>query len=133
MVALSKDKKTNERAGVDYSDPVAAGAQIFAGALVVLDAIGYAQPGTTAVGLTARGVAQENVDNSAGADGDLNAPSKSGRFHFANDGTIARVDIGSNAYIVDDQTVADNDGGTTRSIAGVIKDVDSDGVFVQVG
>lgn len=133
MVALTKDRNTKRRDGVDFNDPAAAAVQFFAGAMVCLDAAGNATPGATSATLTARGVAQDNVDNSAGLAGDLNVPSMVGTFHFANDGTIDRANIGDTAYIVDDQTVADNNGGATRSVAGVIKDVDADGVWVQIG
>ncbi len=133
MVALTQDRPTPERAGVDQADPVAAGAVIYAGALVALNATGYAVPGATATGLVARGVAQEAVDNSAGADGAVSVASKRGVFRFANDGSVGRADIGATAYIVDDQTVANNDATGTRSAAGKIIDVDSVGVWVQVG
>ncbi len=133
MVALTKDRNTPRRDGVDFNDPAAAAAQFYAGSIVCLDAAGNATPGATSTTLTARGVAEENVDNSAGAAGDLNVPSRAGLFKFANDGTIDRANIEGTAYIVDDQTVADNDGTATRSVAGVIKQVDADGVWVQIG
>ena len=68
-MALSKDRNTKRRDGVLYSDPAAAGAVIYAGALVVIDAAGNAAPGSTATGLRARGLAQEQVNNSAGIAG----------------------------------------------------------------
>ena len=46
---------------------------------------------------------------------------------------IAQADVGNNAYIVDDQTVAKTDGGGTRSIAGVIEGFDGTSVLVRVG
>lgn len=133
MVALAADKAAMKRDGKRRNDPVAANVQIYAGALVCLNATGYATPGAVATTLTTRGVAQENVNNVGGADGALTVETESGVFHFANDGTIARADIGNTAYVVDDQTVADNDGTGTRSIAGEIIDVDADGVWVDVG
>jgi len=132
MVALTQDKKTIQRDGVNFNDPVGAGVQIFAGALVVLNATGYLVPATTATGLARPTVAQENVDNSAGADGDVSCESKKAPYHFANDGSIDRTHIGGTAYIVDDQTVAATDGAGTRSAAGEIIDVDADGVFVDL-
>ena len=133
MAALTKDRKTQRREGVSNNDPVAATALIYYGSIVVLNATGYAAPGSTATGLKARGVAQEQVDNSAGANGDKSINTEPGKHKFANDGSITLADIENTAYIVDDQTVADNDGGATRSVAGVIKGVDSDGVWVQIG
>lgn len=132
MTALTQDRPTPRRADEDYNDPVGSGVEIFAGSIVVLNATGYAVPATTATGLVPRGVAQEHVDNSGGGDGDVTVATRKGLFRFTNDGTVARVDIGGTAYIVDDQTVADNDGGATRSALGTIKDVDADGVWVEI-
>ena len=134
-MALTKDRNTKRRDGVQYSDPVAAATRIFAGSLVCLNAAGNAVSGSTATTLTARGVAQEQVDNSAGAAGALRIESSRGTFPFANSATtdeITRADIGATAYIVDDQTVAKTSGTNTRSVAGVIRDVDSDGVWIEI-
>lgn len=132
MTALAKDRNTPKRAGASYNDPVGGTEKIFAGSIVCLNATGFAVPGSTSTTLTARGVAQEQVDNSAGVDGDLAIDSEPGIYRFANDGSVARVDIGGTAYIVDDQTVADTDGTGTRSALGIIKDVDADGVWVEI-
>ncbi|OSC96070.1 hypothetical protein BZY60_000305 [Pseudomonas aeruginosa] len=135
MPALTKDRNTVRRDGVQFSDPVAAATRIFAGSLVCLDASGNAVPGSTATTLKARGLAQEQVDNSAGAAGDLRIETRRGVFLFANSAAadeITRADIGATAYIVDDQTVAKTDGTSTRSAAGTIRDVDSYGVWVEI-
>lgn len=134
MSALSANRNTPRREGVRNTDPVAAAKHIFAGSLVCLDASGNATPGATATTLTARGRAEEEVDNSAGAAGDLTVTSIPGTFRFANSGAdpIDRADIGGTAYIVDDQTVAATDGSSSRSAAGRIIDVDSAGVWVEI-
>jgi hypothetical protein len=135
MAALTKDRNTTRRDGVQYSDPVAASTKIFAGSLVCLNAAGNAVPGSTATTLLARGVAQEQVDNSAGSAGDLRVESRRGVFPFANSASsdeITRAEIGDNAYIVDDQTVAKTSGSSTRSVAGVIRDVDTAGVWIEI-
>lgn len=136
MAALTRDRNTPQRAPVlalDFVDPVAAGVKIHAGALVVLDASGHAAPATAATGLTARGVAQEQVDNTAGGAGDATVRVRAGIWRLDHDGTIGRAEIGKTAYLVDDQTVAADDGGGTRSAAGTIVDVDADGVWVRIG
>lgn len=132
MTALAKDRNTAVRTGEYVSDPVAAATKIFAGSLYCLDASGNAVPGSTATTLIARGRAEEQVDNSAGAAGALTIKGRRGIFQFANDGTVTRTDITKTAYIVDDQTVANTDGTGTRSAAGEIVDVDSDGVWVWI-
>lgn len=135
MAALTKDRNTVRRDGVQYSDPVAASTRIYAGALVCLNASGNAVPGSVSTTLKARGVAQEQVDNSSGAAGDKRVETRRGVFPFANSAStdeITRADIGNSAYIVDDQTVAKTHATNTRSVAGVIRDVDSDGVWVEI-
>lgn len=131
MVALTKDRKTSKRSGSTFNDPVAAATKIYAGSITVLDAAGNAVPGTVAAGLIARGVAQELVDNGAGIAGDKRINTEPGIYKFANAGDITRAHIGDNAYIDDDQTVIAD--GTGRSVAGEITDVDSDGIWVQIG
>lgn len=135
MTALTKDRNTKRRDGVQFNDPVAASTRIFAGSLVCLNASGFAVPGSTATTLKARGVAQEHVDNSTGGAGALRVETRRGVFPFANSAAtdeITRVDIGADAYIVDDQTVAKTHATNSRSVAGVIRDVDSDGVWVEI-
>ncbi|TVR08010.1 MAG: hypothetical protein EA385_11115 [Salinarimonadaceae bacterium] len=140
MAALTNDRNTRRRAGDLYSDPVAAATIIYAGALVCLNAAGNAVPGATATGLKARGVATARVDNSDGSAGDAVVESEAGVFRFANStagDAIARADIGADAWIVDDQTVAKTgapvESVATRSIAGKIMDVDNVGVWVRIG
>lgn len=134
-MALTKDRNTKRRDGKQYNDPVAAATKIYAGSLVCLNAAGNAVPGSVATTLIARGVAVEQVDNSAGAAGDLRVTTERGVFPFANSASsdaITRAEIGDSCYIVDDQTVAKTSGTNTRSVAGVIRDLDDDGVWVEI-
>lgn len=130
MVALTQDRNTPRRLGDEGNHPVAASTEIFAGGITVLDASGNAAPGSAATGLKAVGRAEEHVDNGAGSAGDKSVQTRKGTFRFENDGSIDRTDIGATAYIVDDQTVANNDDTGSRSAAGKIDDVDADGVWV---
>lgn len=135
MAALTKDRNTPERSGVDFEYPVAADTLIHAGALVALDA-GAAIPGATDTGLVAVGRADARADNTGGAAGDVAVKVRRGVFRFANSASadeIALADVGSTAFIVDDQTVAKTDGSSSRSAAGEIVDVDDVGVWVRVG
>jgi hypothetical protein len=135
MTALTQDRNTPYRTGESFRDPVAASVTIFAGSLVCLDASGNAVPGATATTLIARGRAEEQVDNASGSAGDKTVNVRPGVFRFANHGgdAIDRADIGGTAWIVDDKTVAATDGSSSRSAAGVIVDLDADGVWVRVG
>ncbi len=134
-MALTADRNTKRRDGVQFSDPVAEATRIFAGSLVCLNAAGYAVPGSTSATLKVRGCAQEHVDNRDGVAGDLRIETRRGVFPFANsagEDEITRADLNATAYIVDDQTVAKTSATNTRSVAGVIRDVDSDGIWVEI-
>ncbi|WP_236200251.1 hypothetical protein [Pseudomonas pseudonitroreducens] len=134
-MALTKDRNTSRRDGIQFSDPMAAAAKIFAGSLVCLDASGNAVPGSTSTTIKVRGVAQEQVDNTGGAAGAKRIETRRGVFQFANSAStdqITRAEIGTQCYIVDDQTVAKTSATNTRSVAGVVRDVDDGGVWVEI-
>src|SRR5262249_12871348 len=100
------------------------------------DASGWAVPGSTATGLIPIGRADKRADNSAGANGDINVKVRRGVFRWANSSAgdqITQAEIGDFCYIVDDQTVAKTSNGGARSIAGIIEDVDAQGVWLQTG
>src|SRR5574337_369910 len=135
MTALAKDRNTPRRSAEDFGFQVKGATLIYAGALVCLNSSGLAIPGATATGLKAAGVAQEHADNSAGADSAIKIKVRRGCYRFANSASadlIALADIGADCYIVDDQTVAKTNGSSTRSVAGKIRDVDADGVWVEI-
>lgn len=117
-----------------YARDIAANVKIYEGAIVALSAAGYATPGATATTLVADGVAIETVDNTGGSAAALKVTVRKGVFRFGNSAStdaITRAEIGDDCWIVDDQTVAKTDGGTTRSKAGRIMDVDAQGVWVE--
>lgn len=135
MTALASDRSTPKRDGVTRDLSVAAATKIFAGSLVVLNAAGTAEPATTALAKVAVGRAEEQVDNSTGAAGDLTVKVTRGVFRVANSAAgdlIAAADIGSTCFIVDDQTVAKTDAVGTRSAAGKVIDVDGQGVWIEI-
>lgn len=135
-MALTKDRNTPRRLEpAERIFDMAAATEIFAGALTALDASGNATPGATATDLTAAGVAQEHVDNSSGSAGDKTVKVRRGVFRFKNSAgadEITAAEIGSDCYIVDDETVAKTDGTATRSVAGKVYDVDAQGVWVEI-
>lgn len=133
MPALSTARNTKELAGNVFGVPVAAATTCHQGGLAVLNA-GYAAPGTTAVGLIALGRFEETAV--AVSAGDASVRIKRGIFKFDNSSAgdaIAQADVGADCFIVNDQTVAKTNGGSTRSRAGKIVGVESDGVWVQIG
>lgn len=131
MTALSSDRNVNRRSCGRRVFPVAASVVLFAGALVAINASGYAVPGSTATTLKGVGVATGRVDNSAGTAGALSVEVSGACWPFKNSAStdaITRADIGKTVYIVDDQTVALTSGSSTRSLAGgQVWDVDVDG------
>ncbi|PZU43881.1 MAG: hypothetical protein DI568_16705 [Sphingomonas sp.] len=135
MVAMTKDRVTRVQPAVDREDPVAANQTIFAGAMVFLNAAGFAVKGSTALGLKPRGIAVKQAVNGAVA-GDERVRSQPGEVRVANSSAadaITRADIGASAFCVDDQTVAKTNGGNTRSVAGEIVNVDDVGVWIKFG
>lgn len=134
MPALTADRNTPQSLGTRRVGLIAAATEIFAGAMVMRNATGFLVEGQTATGLIGAGVAQEHVDNSAGADGDLSVEFDTEIWRFANSAAadeITAADIGALAYAVDDQTVAKTNGVNTRSPAGTIDNVDAQGVWVR--
>lgn len=132
-MALTADRNTPRREG-DIIEGGAAAALIYAGALVMRNAAGYLTKGATATGSVGVGRAEEQVDNSGGAAGDLDIRVRAGVFRFNNSAAgdaITIAEIGDVCFIVDDETVAKTDGAATRSPAGFIHDVDAQGVWVR--
>lgn len=134
MAALNQDRNTACKAGTFLNLPVAANKIIYAGSLVAIDAEGNAIPGATATGLKAAGRANEFVSNNPGLAGAKTVVVQRGVFKFANAAAdlVTGAGVLSNCYIVDDQTVAATNGGNTRSVAGKVLQVDTDGVWVEI-
>lgn len=132
-MTLTADRNTVARSGDSISAPVAAAKKIFAGALVALDASGNIVPGAVATTLKSAGRSPMQVDNSTGVAGDQKGTIEKGVFKYGNYAVdpITRADIGNDCYIVDDEQVARTSGGSTRSVAGKIFDIDTDGVWVR--
>ena len=127
MAALTQDRRTPEREGRLVSDPLADGVTLYAGGMYVLDGDGNATPATADAANPVRAVALARASQ---PDGDQRVEGALGVFRFDNDGNaITRADIGGDAFVVDDQTVAKT--GTAK--AGVVVDVDEAGVWVRIG
>ena len=114
--------------------PVKGGTTIYQGALVALDASGYAIPGKKAESLTAVGRAEETVTNT-GADGELVIRVARGVFVFDNTATsankITAAHVLKPCYMEDDHTVTAL--ATGASVAGTVIRVDDEGVAVECG
>ncbi|RQY36524.1 hypothetical protein [Burkholderia stagnalis] len=134
MTALTADRDTVTRAGLLYSYPAKSGVLFFVGAIAAIDtATGFITKGAESTTLKGAGIVQEQIDNTAGADGTVNVTIRRGQWRVANSAGADQLtlkDVGTLAYIVDDQTVAKTDGGGKRSVAGTVVDIDPGGVWI---
>ena len=133
-MALSKDRNTAMKDGEIISVPVAANAVIYAGALVVATAAGFAAPGSVATTLTYLGRAEESCNNAGGVNAAKSVlVRRRSAFYYKNHGAdlVTQASIGKVCYIVDDETVALTNGANTRSAAGIVIGVDAGGVWLQ--
>lgn len=120
--------------------PVDGGAHIFAGTLVSqLSGTAMLVPGSTASSGPAVGVSTQEVDNTAGADGDKRCKLLYAQiFLFTNgaggDACSEATLFGVPVYMGDDHTIFDNDASGTLKVAGRFAGMEPDGkVRVLVG
>ena len=132
MAALTNVRDTSELGGKYIALPVKGATTIYQGAIVAVDANGYAIPGKKAASLKAAGRAEETVENKGG-DGDAVIRVSRGTFVFENStsGKITAADVLGRCYMEDDQTVTKT--GTGASVAGLVIRVDDEGVAVEMG
>lgn len=133
-MALANQSDVPERASsfaMDHEYGVSANVNIFKGALVALSA-GFIEPGTGALALVSVGRAEENCDNTGGADGALACRVRSGIYRYQNSAgdAVPATQVGAVCFIEDDEFVASTDNGGTLSEAGVVYEVDANGVWV---
>ena len=132
MAALTNVRDTSELGGKYIALPVKGATTIYQGAIVAVDANGYAIPGKKAASLKAAGRAEETVENKGG-DGDAVIRVSRGTFVFENSASdkITAADVLGLCYMEDDQTVTKT--GTGASVAGLVIRVDDEGVAVEMG
>lgn len=120
MAALTKDRATPYRDGIELDFPVAANTKIYAGSLVCANSTGYAVPAADTAGLKFAGVALEQADNTGAANGALIVRlRRSGAFQF-DAASITQAMVGTAMYIVDDHTMDDASGPTNDIRIGVL-------------
>lgn len=123
---------TNRSDNVLHDDPVKAGAHIYRGTVVCLDAAGFAVPGSAVAGLIARGIAQDEVDNTGGGDGAKSVHSRSGThgLDLKTGDAPTQADIGSLVYLTADAEVGKT--ATARSPAGYLAYLEGTQAFVDI-
>jgi hypothetical protein len=115
MSALTRDRATPYREGIEVEYLVAANTKIYAGSLVCVNAAGYAVPAADTSGYRFAGVALEQVDNSSGSDGGKNVRvRRAGVFEF-DAVSISQDMVGVAMYAADDHTF-DDDAGPSNDI-----------------
>jgi hypothetical protein len=114
MAALTRDRATPYREGIEVEYSVAANTKIFAGSLVCVNAAGYAVPAADTSGFQFAGVAMEQVDNSGGSDGaQIIRLRRAGVFEF-DAISIAQAMVGTEMEAMDDHTFDDAVGTTNH-------------------
>jgi hypothetical protein len=115
---------------------VKANTRIDEGAIVCVDASGFALEAKEDPELRAVGRASETQDNTSGADGDLRINCEPGTFLLANSSgadAVTMADFMKDVFLVDGGRVAKTDGGGKRSIAGKMLGLDRGRVAVSIG
>lgn len=106
MTAITTAKKSLNRQDGDILSFKQAAVKIPEGALVAINAAGYATNASDAANDVVIGVADETIDNSAGNAGDLSIKvRRNGVFTFVFAGTATIADVNTLVYAVDNQTV----------------------------
>ena len=134
-MVLTADRNTPIKDGELLVLGMAAATKVFAGGMAAANASGYIRPAADAAGLTVVGMTEEQVDNSAGANGDLTVPVRRGKvFIFKNSATnaVTLAQLGKDIYVEDDETVA-SAGGTNSIVAGTCLGILTEGVLVKIG
>ncbi len=137
MTALAADRRFMSPRFVKRDKrPLKAGVKAYKGGLVACKS-GFYQPATATAGARIVGRFMETVDNTAGADGaktvEVEFTQERYLLAFANKAgdLLTAADRETLAYVEDDQTVRKTSAGT--SAAGLVYDVDSSSVWVEVG
>jgi len=104
-MALTSDHTITRKEGGVSAAPVAAAATIHHGALVNLNASGYAKPASDGAGEKFAGLARARADNASGANGALNVELFTSAVALMAAAGMTQADAGEEAYVVDDATV----------------------------
>jgi hypothetical protein len=136
MAALSADRQYQSKIAPELkSYPVKAGALIYKGAIVCVDATGYAVEGVDAAGNGVVGIASARADNTAGANGAVNVIVESGRSFLLDGSGLTQAMVGTTMFLVDDHTVqgAVNTNGTKVGLLVEYVSASQGWVFIPFG
>ncbi|MGD0591049.1 MAG: hypothetical protein ABSA44_09660 [Bacteroidota bacterium] len=136
MTVLNSDRLTDRREGNTFVYGQEANHIIYKGAIVCLNVAGYAVEGSALSTLIGAGIADEQSDSTGIAQGVKKIRVKEGMAYLDNwaSDLVTVAEIGDTCYVYDDHTVAKTatgGGGATRPIAGYVRDLDGNGVWVE--
>lgn len=148
-MALSNGRTVKEKPQGQVKEyPVLANAVLYHGGIGVINSDGRAKAGVTGTALIAVGKIRSNArlkgatntkgsevwDATGLANAAFDVEVEEGTFAWKNSGgdAILITQIGEVCYIEDDETVSATNGGGTQSAAGIVRDVDTDGVWVEM-
>ncbi|EEG6606630.1 hypothetical protein HP593_004755 [Salmonella enterica] len=130
------DRNTARNDGKSFAVPMAAGAVIGGGLMVMLDDKGLAREGQIKAGWHVIGLSDEACDNSAGKDGDVSVMvRRSEAFYFDNDtaNPVTQVLVGNACWLKNAYTVTATAPAEGSVIAGRVLTVSpDDGVQVLI-
>lgn len=133
-MALSEGTTPVRREGCLFGGPVAASVTIYSGAVVSIDTDGYLRPARAEETDTVVGVYHGTTVTNGSTAGAVRITVDRGIHRVGNTSTdITQDHIGQACYAVDDETVDIDNNAGARCHAGIIVDVDSDGVWVDFG
>lgn len=106
MTAIAARKDVRRQEAVILPFPIAATTKIVEGALVNVNAAGYAVNATDTTGERCVGVASQETDNTTGAAGDADAIVwTGGAIDVVSNFSATIANVGDKVYVVDNQTV----------------------------
>lgn len=134
MAALTADRNTPMKGDARaISCKVAASTQIFKGAIVSANATGFLVPGGDTAGHVCMGVADQNVDNTAGADGDAECIVLKGVAGLRADGVApGQAEIGRAVMIQDDGNITNALTAANDIAAGTLDSIEGSLFFVKL-
>ena len=133
MTALAANKEIIEKEGKVVSMPVVASDIIYKGALLKVNADGYAAPCAVEAGSVFAGIAESEADNSSGSAGDKYVNVKTKGVFLLTGASFAQADVGSVVYASDDATITKTEAANLQIVGRIVKYVSATQVWVQIG
>ena len=129
---MANDRNTPHRYGLGLRLPVAAAVRLYAGRMVGVNADGNAVPAGNAAAIAIVGIAQEQIDNRDGTAGAQSVNVRRGSFQLKPAAAgITLAAYGKRVKATDDESVSLVGEDAAAIVAGIVRDVDADGVWVE--